>query len=303
MLRRDEELKKKKYMENKNFQKLENKIMSEIKSGKVKLRSKYLFIAEKLGLESAFVLSAVLSILFFNLFLFYLKATDNLEYLSFGTSGIAAFLESFPYLLVISFIFFLFLAGYLMTKTDFSYKKPFKYFAISLIVIIMITGSVLAYTDVSEKIEQQAFSENLSGTILKPFLNCGIGLHKNGLSGKIFEVSDDYIIIEIPSGLQKVDVYNLRSEEKSGLDKNEFIIAIGERKDNVFIASQIRIVDQDSMPMIRRGINRSVHYNQINPYSKRNRFLIQDEDMKKCMNECLKLSEYRRKCFDSCDAE
>ncbi|MCK5475068.1 MAG: hypothetical protein KAI71_00615 [Candidatus Pacebacteria bacterium] len=290
-------------MENKNPQKLENKIMSEIKSGKVKLRSKYLFLAEKLGLESAFVLSVILSILFFNLFLFYLKATDNLKYLSFGASGITAFLESFPYLLIIGFIVFLFLAGYLMTKADFSYKKPFKYFAISLIVIIIFAGSTLAYTDVSEKIEQQAFSENLSGTILKPFLNCGIGLRKNGLSGKVFEVSDDYIIIEIPSGLQKVDVQNLESEEKLKLDKDKFIIAIGERGDDVFIASKIRIVDQDSMPMIRRGINRSAHYDQTNPYLKRNRFLIQDEDMKKCMNECLDLSERRRKCFDSCNVE
>ena len=289
-------------MENKNSQKLENKIMSEIKSGKVRLRSKYLFLAEKLGLESAFVLSVALSILFFNLFLFYLKTTDNLEYLSFGASGIAAFLESFPYLLIISFISFLFLAGYLMMKTDFSYKKPFKYFAVSLIAIVMIIGGALAYTDMSEKIEEQAFSENLSGAILKPFLKRGIELRGNGLAGKIFEVSDDYIIMEIPSGLQKVDVENLKSEGKSELDKNQFVIAIGERKGDIFIASQIRVVDENSMPMIRRGIRRNDKHDPMNPHSKRNRFLIQDENMKKCMDECLELNEYRRKCFDDCSA-
>ena len=288
-------------MENKNSQKLENKIMSEIKSGKVRLRSKYLFLAEKLGLESAFVLSVALSILFFNLFLFYLKTTDNLEYLSFGASGIAAFLESFPYLLIISFISFLFLAGYLMMRTDFSYKKPFKYFAVSLIAIVMIIGGALAYTDMSEKIEEQAFSENLSGAILKPFLNRGMELRGNGLAGKIFEVSDDYIIMEIPRGLQKVDVENLKSEGKSELDKNQFVIAIGERKGDIFIASQIRVVDENSMPMIRRGIYRNYKHNLMNSHLKQNRFLIQDEDMKKCMDECLKLNEYRRKCFDNCD--
>ncbi|MCK4592570.1 hypothetical protein KAT63_04000 [Candidatus Parcubacteria bacterium] len=289
-------------MENKNSKELENKIMSEIKSGKVRLRSKYLFLAEKLGLESAFVLSVALSILFFNLFLFYLKTTDNLEYLSFGASGIAAFLESFPYLLIISFIFFLFLAGYLMMKTDFSYKKPFKYFAVSLIAIIMTIGGVLAYTDMSEKIEEQAFSENLSGAILKPFLNRGMGLRKNGLSGKIFEVSDDYIIMEIPSGLQKVDTRNLKSKEELELDKDQFVVVIGERKGDIFIASQIKVVDENSMPMIKRGIYRGYRKNPSNSHLRQKGFLIQNEDMKKCMDECLELNEYRRKCFDSCSA-
>ena len=53
--------------------KLENSIMGKIKTGQVKIRSKYVFIAEKLGLGTAFALSVLLSILLFNLILFYLK--------------------------------------------------------------------------------------------------------------------------------------------------------------------------------------------------------------------------------------
>ena len=287
-------------MENKDSKKLENKVMSEIKSGKVRLRSRYLFLAEKLGLESVFILSVILSVLFFNLVLFYLKSTGNLEYLGFGTSGIVAFLESFPYLLVIGFISFLFLAGYLMMKADFSYKKPFKYFALSLIVIVMLTGIVLAYTDVSEKIEQQAFSDGLSGVVLKPFLNRAVGLHRNGISGKIFEVSDDYIIMEIPSGLQKVDLKNLKLEEKLKLEKNQFVIAVGERKDDIFIAGQIRIVNETDMPMIGRGIRRGQRNNCNDLCQINNGFIIENEEMKKCMDECFELNEHRRRCFDSC---
>ncbi len=290
-------------MENRNSQKLENKIMSEIKSGKIKFRSRYLFLAEKLGLESAFVLSAVLAVLFFNLILFYLKSTDNLEYLSFGISGIYAFLESFPYLLVISFIFFLFLSGYFMMKDDFSYKKPFKYFAISLIAIVMIAGAVLTYTDISERIEQRAFSDGLSGKVLKPFLNRGMGLYRNGISGKISEISENYIIIEIPRGLQKVDLQNLKPDEKFGLEKNQFIVAIGERKNNIFIANQIRIVDENDMPMIGRGIRRGQIDNCNDLCPMRKGFIIENEEMKKCMDECFKLDEFRRRCFDGCSVK
>jgi hypothetical protein len=92
-------------------EKLENSIMGKIKSGQVKLKSKYIFWAEKLGLGTAFALTVILSILFFNLILFYLKETDNLKYLSFGKFGIFAFLESFPYLLVVVFIVLIVLAG------------------------------------------------------------------------------------------------------------------------------------------------------------------------------------------------
>lgn len=288
-------------MENKNSEKLENKIMSEIKSGKVKLRSKYFFLAEKLGLESAFILSVILAVLFFNLFFFYLKTTDNLEYLSFGTVGILAFLESFPYLLIISFILFLFIAGYLITKADFSYKKPFKYFAVILIVFVMFVGTVLSFTNISEKFEKEIFSENSSGNILRPFLNRGMGLRNNGLSGKIFEVSDNYLVVEIPSGLQKVNIENLEIEKEFNFEKGQFVIIIGERKDNDFRADKIKIVNENRLLMIERGIHRNYEKNSMHYNSRLNNFLIKDEDLKKCMYECLKLNEYRRRCFDSCD--
>ncbi len=288
-------------MEDKHLKKLEDSIMSEIKSGKIRLRSKYLFLADKLGLESAFVLSAILSILFFNLVLFYLKSTDNLAYLGFGASGILAFLESFPYLLIIGFIFFLFLAGYLMAKADFSYKRPFKYFAISLMAIVMIFGAVLAYTDMSERIEEQAFSDGLSGAILKPFLDRAVGLHRNGLSGKIAEVGEDYLVMEIPRGLQKVDLQNLKSEQKLKLEKDQFIVAVGERKDDIFVVSQIRIVAENEMSMIRRGIHRRQMHKCDDQCPRKNGFIIENEEMKKCMDDCFKLGEHRRGCFDSCN--
>ncbi len=289
-------------MENNNFQNIEDMVMSKIKSGKVKLRSKYIFIAEKFGLSSAFILSVSLAALFFNLFLFYLKTTDNLEYLSFGSEGMFAFLESFPYLLVIVLILFLFISGYLMAKADFSYRKPFGYFAVSLIAFVIITGGVLAYTDISEQIEEQAFSENSQGLIFKPFLGRAVGLRKSGLAGKIFEVSDEYLVIEIPRGFQKVDIKNLETDENNKFKINQFIMAIGERREDVFIATKIRIVDGEGMPMIKRGIHRRSGQGLKSPRFGQDGFIIQNEKIKKCMDDCLLINESRRACFDGCGA-
>jgi hypothetical protein len=243
-------------MNNETSPKLEDKIMSKIKNGQIKLRSKYIFLAEKIELGSAFALSVVLAMLFFNLFFFYLKTTDNLEYLSFGSAGIYAFLESFPYLLVISFTMFLLFAGYFLKKTDFSYKKPFRYLAASLVVFAAVMGGMLACTEVSEKIEEQAFSDSSHGYIFKPFLKRGIELRNSGVAGKISEIGNNYLIVETPIKAQNVDTGNLEDLNNQQLIKEQFIIVIGERKGDVFVARAIRIVGEEKMPMIRREVQR-----------------------------------------------
>ena len=104
---------------NKNHN-LEDKVMESIKGGNVKLRSRYLFLAEKLGLGSALVLTILLAVLFFSLVLFYLQATDNLWYLSFGSRGIYAFLESFPYFLVVALVILILLSDWILKKSGVS---------------------------------------------------------------------------------------------------------------------------------------------------------------------------------------
>jgi len=286
---------------NKNKEKIEEIIMSKIRSGKVKLRSKYIFLAEKLGLESAFALSVILSVIFANLFFFYLKATDNLEYLSFGSDGIYAFLESFPYLLVVAFGVFLLAAGYLLSKTDFSYRKPFKYFVFSLMALTVVSGVALAYTGIPEKLEEEVFNEGPSSLIIKPFLARGVELRNTGLSGRIFEISDDYFVVEMPHGFQKVDIKNLQPEEDSGQFENgQFVIVIGERKDDVFIARRIKVVGEDGMQMIRRGIHRNSTQSATDAKPSSDGFIMQGAELKKCMDNCLTSDQSRKQCFDGC---
>lgn len=248
-------------MKKNNSRKFEDNIMGEIKSGRIKLRSKYIFLAEKLGLGSAFVLSVVLSILFFSLFLFYMKTADNLEYLSFGKYGFLAFLESFPYLLVVSFILFLFLAGYLITKSDVSYRKPFKYFAIALLFFIIISGTSFAFAGVVEKIEKEAYSSPYAGIFLKPFFKKGMKMRGRGISGVISEIGDNYLIVETPCGLQKISLEKTIVGTLQQFKKGDSIVAIGERREKDFLAIKIRVISEDEIPMIKRGINR--HLKQL----------------------------------------
>ena len=74
-----------------------------------------------------------------------------------------------------------------------------------------------------------------------------------GIVGRIFEIDGDYLIVETPHGLQNVSLKNLRCEQ---FKKDDFIIAIGQRKKDVFMAEKIQKIEPGRMPMIHRGIRR-----------------------------------------------
>ena len=237
--------------------KIENEVMNKITSGKVHLRSKYIFLAEKLGLGSAFILTVLLAILFFNLALFYLRASDNLSYLSFGSQGFLAFLESFPYLLVVFIILLVFFAGWLIKKSGISYKKPFVYLAIALVGVVVVGGIILAYTNLAENIEKQTFeSPQSTGFFFKPFLMYALEAHQRGIAGRVIEIGSDHISIQTPRAVEKIILNSDTELPAQTMTEGIFVMAIGSRDDGDFTASKLRIINEQEMQMIRRGVHR-----------------------------------------------
>jgi len=266
--------------------KLENSIMGKIKTGQVKIRSKYVFIAEKLGLGTAFALSVLLSILLFNLILFYLKETDNLKYLSFGKFGIFAFLESFPYLLVVIFIVLIVLSGYLITRSDVSYKKPFGYLAIGLVVSIMIFGGILTYTNLGKEFEARA-REGMGPAqmLFHPMMDA----RENGIAGAVFETGKDYLVLQTPQGLRTVDLKGLKDVPQ--IEKGQFVIAVGKKSGNDFKVEKIKTVNKEDFPAIGRGIEF-----KFNPSGGNENPSIKEGG---CVKECLDSGE-EEDCFKKC---
>jgi len=277
-----------------NDEKLENSIMGKIKSGKVKLKSKYVFLAEKLGLGTAFALSMLLSILFFNLIFFYLKETDNLKYLSFGKFGIFAFLESFPYLLVVVFIILIVLSGYLLTRSDVSYKKPFGYLAIGMVLLIMIFGGVLTYTNLGQSFEKQARIGNESARIFfKPLTD----IRNNGMAGVVFEKGEDYLILQTPQGLRRLETKSV--ENMPTVEKGQFIITVGQGGQFNFKATKVRLTNKEDIPSIDRGINfKFGKFDEKNPNIPPELLQFSEEE-KSCIKQCFELKN-GPSCFKEC---
>lgn len=279
---------------------LEKNIMEKIETGQVKLRSKYVFLAEKLGLGTAFALTVVLSTLLFNLILFYMKETDNLQYLSFGKRGILAFLESFPYMLVISFIILILLAGYLISRSEIGYKKPFGYFAVTLIALAIFFGGILTYTNLAQRIE--AANHPFNTFLMKGSLD----IREKGIAGIVFESGEDYLVIETPQGLRSISLTEINENKMSEIEKGSMVLAIGENEDYDFIAEDIRALKEEKMKIINSGIDRKfkpILGNRLNEENIKNlpsQLMYFEASKKECIENCFKIEIKIKKCFDDC---
>lgn len=98
---------------NKSEANIKSRVMETIKSKKVKMRSQFIFVAEKLGLKSAMALAIILGAIFISLLLYFIEKTHLIKFLAFGYPGFKIFLLTLPYdyillfaLAIVSAIFF-----------------------------------------------------------------------------------------------------------------------------------------------------------------------------------------------------
>ncbi len=232
---------------------LQAKVMKEIKDGKINFRSRYIFLAKKLGLGGGLTLSLILAALFLNLAFFSMKTSGSLEFLSFGRVGIRAFLESFPYLWILIGLAFFTIASAILSRYDLSYKKPFKVILSVLIVLILIAGIALAISGLNEAMEERVAQGKVP--LLQSFYRRR-EIWKNGLVGTAMEIKKDGIVIETS---EKKKVFIELTEDTLLPGGPDFKIgdrirAVGEWHKENFQAYALRLTDKGKGTM--RGTGR-----------------------------------------------
>ncbi len=228
-----------------NMENLEKKIMGEIESGRVTVRSRYLFMAEKLGLGSAMVLTVVLGSLFVALVLWYMKNSETLSYLSFGSDGILAFWESFPYGLLVSSIIIFLLIAYLFKKSGWVYKIPFGFIILALIACLSIIGIALNFTTLPGQISRQEIgpAKPLFRSILP---NQKMG--KGGMVGKMAVWEDPRGMVLTPHGLRPINAEYAPENERKSITVGVTVMMVGRPEEGIFIVRHIRIIPKDRLP-------------------------------------------------------
>lgn len=228
---------------------LETKIMKKIKDEKINFRSKYVFLARKLGFGGGLALSLLLAILFLNLAFFTMKISGSLEFLSFGMMGILAFLESFPYHWILMGLIFFVVASTILSRYDISYKKPFKKLLAVLLLLIFVASTALAISGINEAMEEKVAQGKIP--LLRSFYGRGRGIWKSGLVGEVIEIRSGGLVVEtrhkqkVFIELTKNTFFPTGSDFKVG----ERIRAVGKWDGENFRASALRLTRKRRRPM------------------------------------------------------
>ncbi len=218
------------------------KMLTKIKSRKVKQVPKWHFWAKNILFWTLFLISVKLGSLAFAIILFAIESTE-FDMLSHIThSKIEFFLSMLPIFWIIFLGIFLWSAEWLFQKTKTGYRYSPTLIAGGSFVLSIVVGTILFFAGGGEKLEQKfaekiTFYQSIESRRIKRWSN-----PKNGfLSGKII-IKEKNLVIEDWNGKQfvvKIDKAIIRGGNY--LKKDNKIKIIGKLdKNNVFIADEIR---------------------------------------------------------------
>ncbi len=195
---------------------LSERIMNTIHEKHISMRSRYLILAEKLGIKSILVLTFALAIFFTNLLFYTLKASGNLGFLSLGSEGVFAFFESFPYEFVFLTCSTLLLMGYVWKKTATFYKLRFDHIVIGILFVVIGTSTLLAFSGVNEALEIEARDGRLG--FIKPLFQRMDPMRTNhGIIGTVITNELDTIILAMS---EKEVIVHITTQTRFPFGKN-----------------------------------------------------------------------------------
>lgn len=200
---------------------MKNEIMEKIKKENIRMHPASLFVAQKLGLQSILALMILASALLLNIFLYFLKKTGILKFMSFGWPGLKIILLTLPYDYIALFIITIVLANYIMHKFDLSrgIRMNSNVAVLFLLAITLLLGSFFAVNGMESAI--QGWSKNtLPGD--------------KAISGRVVDFSDTQVVIKDSEGVTRILSFDSIKDSADSpvvrkYEKNKFLRAIGKR--------------------------------------------------------------------------
>ncbi|MDZ7798987.1 MAG: hypothetical protein U5L76_05325 [Patescibacteria group bacterium] len=223
---------------------LAQKINKTIKEKKIKMRSRFSVMAEKLGLESAAVLLILISILIIGLIGYVLIESGALEFTDFGWSGFGIVFLKFPYELLIIAIVLIIITGYILKSFDFSYKNNFSLIIVLIVFGVILFGLTTAAFNIPRKIHNLAQEKNIP--FASSFFKQKIGYNlKKGPAqiGEIINLENNLITITTPLEEEIEVIYDQETlmPQDIELEIGQKIAVLGQLENGLLKAQGIKI--------------------------------------------------------------
>jgi hypothetical protein len=219
-----------------------SKIQEQLEHDHVKMRSKWVFFAEKLGLESGLMLSILVGVLLLSFILYVMEKNGAFEFTEFGYKGLAVIFDNIPYDLVIITVLFFILANFILKQFDFSYKKPFYIFSCGVLIIISALGVTMMCTGVDHSVfDSLANLGIIKNLYADKIINAPQG--DKGVIGRVVGVGTDSLLVQTPQGkLIQVEIVHQEPSVQYEVGQGQIIKMVGQQTGEVFQAQTIIIV-------------------------------------------------------------
>lgn len=234
---------------NELHQTLQEKILSAIKSGEVKPKSKWYFYAQSASLAFALIFLGLLVLFVGSLIIFSLKQNGAWYAPGFGFYGVKIFVLSLPWLLIIAVAGLLVLLERLLKHYKFSYKQPMLYSFVGVGLLFVLGTILVSQIHIHEEIFNQTRQNKLMfgkgvyryyGMPAKGNVTRGIVLEKNTEGCKISTLSEEILQVLVTPNTRLPYAYDFVSGDE--------IMVLGPRDDQTIQA--VGIVKLGSMPEI-----------------------------------------------------
>lgn len=127
---------------------LKEKVMGDIRCGKVRIICPMKILARKLGFEGLLVFSLFFGAFFLSVLFYFLKKNGLLKFVSLGIPGLKVFLSTLPYDYIVLFVVSFFLAVWAANQLDLSYQSKIsgKIFMGGFLLLSVFLGTFFVFS-------------------------------------------------------------------------------------------------------------------------------------------------------------
>lgn len=122
---------------------IKSAVMEKIKNNEVKMTSRWVFIAQKIGLRSGIVLTILVLVFFVNAFFYYIKSNGLLLPLHYGDAVWQKLVHSLPFDLILIIIFLAIILNFFVKKFNFYLRRPIIITGLISISLIILLAALL----------------------------------------------------------------------------------------------------------------------------------------------------------------
>lgn len=219
------------------------KVLEKIRTGRVKMKSKLLFVLEKLGIKSVFGLLLIIAILIISLMIFLIQQQSSSQFLGLSSKAIFPFLSDLPWSWLFIAIIFILLATVIFRKFTLAYRQTLKRSAFGLLATAIIIGSLLSLTGFHQAMAAKAAELDISllKSVYRRALSCDFN-QEYLLIGKVISIDKENRTAEVITVGHQPMTIQLFSDTKivARPEIGDIFGAVGYKEGSLFYAQGVR---------------------------------------------------------------